>query len=598
MSETTRQDVNPAAGLGPTPEPAPSLDQDRDQPHRHWVRHGWGRWLWRNLTAMRTAVALLGLLALAAIPGSVLPQRGVSSDPAAVAGFTRDNPRLAPWLDALGLFNVYSAPWFAAIYLLLLVSMTGCVLPRCVKLWRAARADPPPAPRHLARMAEYDTWRHPDPAPAGSPRASHADLVLRTAAEELRRRRFRVAVTETEVRAEKGFTRELGNLVFHLSLLVLLFGVAVGRLWGFEGRVAVVEGAGFSNVTSQYDEFTPRALTDTDNLEPFSFTLDDFDATFETAPAKRGEPRSFAANVSYRPSPEADDARALVAPNKPLVVNGTKVFLTGHGYAPVVTVRDGRGETVFTGPVIFLPIDSSYASDGVVKAPDARPVQLGFEGFFLPTGAIGENGPFSAFPGPVNPQLFLTAWFGDLGMGQGEPQSVFTLEKRDLEQFRTATGQPFAKGLSPGDTMKLPNGRGSLTFESVSRFANFQIAHDPGKEVSLVAALLLLIGLTSSLTIRRRRIWVRVRQHDHNADDGGAPGGSGIGSSALHVECAGSPLTRRGAPADELSSLVKHLRGAGPRDSDERTAPRNTPKQTIQSTPGNHRDEPSKDGTT
>ena len=516
--------TGPASLAGPQRPPVPSTVS------RHGL--GWGRWAWRTLTSMRTALILLALLALAAIPGSVLPQRGVSSDPGAVIRFTRDNPTLAPWLDRLYLFEVYSSPWFAAIYLLLLVSMTGCVLPRCAGLWRASRAAPPSAPSNLARMPHHRSWR--------TTRSAHE--VLGQGAEELRRRGFRVRVDTDQVRAERGYLREVGNLVFHLSLLVLLFGVATGQLFGFEGRVALAERAGFSNVFSQYDEFSPKALTDVDNLEPFSFTLEDFRVAYETAAPKRGEPREFGAKVSYQAAPEAPTQQITVRPNHPLNVNETKVFLTGHGYAPRVTVRDGRGEVVFTGPVIFLPNDASYASDGVVKAPDARPTQLGFEGFFLPTGAMGPQGPYSAFPDALNPQLFLTVYTGDLGMAEGVPQSVFTLDKTGLEQVREG-GRPFARALGVGETMTLPQGQGSLTFDGVSRFANFQIAYDPGKEISLVAAILLLVGLTGSLMIRRRRIWLRTRTDE-------------TAGGATSVELAGMPLTRRGAPDGEIDDLA------------------------------------------
>lgn len=68
----------------------------------------------------------------------------------AVANFYREHADLAPWLDRLSLFNVYSAPWFAAVYVLLLVSMTGCVIPRCAQLWRELRSAPPQGPRHLS----------------------------------------------------------------------------------------------------------------------------------------------------------------------------------------------------------------------------------------------------------------------------------------------------------------------------------------------------------------------------------------------------------------------------------------------------------------
>lgn len=504
-------------------------------------RWGWGRWAWRTLTSMRTAIVLLGLLALAAVPGSLLPQRNVATDPNAVRVFTAEYPTLAPWLDRLGMFEVYASPWFAAIYLLLLVSMTGCVLPRCARLWRATRARPPATPRNLGRFPGYRTW-----ATDRSPTA-----VLSDAEQHLRDRGFRVHVVGSEVRAERGYLREFGNLVFHLSLLVLLVGVAVGRLFGFEGRIALAEGSGFANLQSQYDEFNPRPLTDVLGLEPFSFTLTDFNAKFETGPDKRGEPRHFSAELEYRVG-ASDPTPISVIPNRPLDVNETKVFLTGHGYAPRVTVRDGRGDKVFTGPVIFLPLDASYASDGVVKVPDARPTQLAFEGFFLPTAAFGPRGPYSAFPDALDPRLVLTAYTGDLGMSDGIPQSVYTLDKDNLEQVQSK-GQPFARSLAVGDVMELPNGAGSLTFDGVSRFANFQIAYDPGKEISLMAAVMLLAGLTASLTIRRRRIWLRVHPEP---------------TGTTKVEMATQSLARRDLPENELNDIVTALAGpdGAPRD--------------------------------
>lgn len=516
--------------------------------NRSNARAGWLRWIWRTLTAMRTAVVLLILLAVAAIPGSVLPQRGVSSDPGAVLAFQQDHPRLAPWLDRVGLFEVYSAPWFAAVYLLLLVSMFGCVIPRCWRLARSLRADPAPAPRNLARFPDYEVVETRQPP----------ELVLRTLAGQLRARRFRVAERAGEIHAERGYLREVGNLIFHLSLLVLLLGIALGKLFGFEGRVAVVEGAGFANLVSEYDEFTPSALTDLSRLEPFSFTLDDFEVRFETDGPTRGQPRKFEAEVSFTRGQDSTTASATVSPNHPLNVNETKVFLTGQGYAPEVTVRDGRGDVVFSGPVIFLPIDASYASDGVIKAPDAKPEQLGFEGLFLPTAAMDPvTGPYSAFPDAVRPRLLVTAFTGDLGLAGGDPQSVFTLDKSDLQQVKV-DGTPLARALAIGETMRLPANRGSITFDGVSRFANFQIAYDPGKQVSLVAAVLLLMGLTVSLFVRRRRVWVRV-----------APA---VAGATTRVEIAALPLTRRGVPPGELIDLSAAVAAAQSPDRDPRSS--------------------------
>ena len=517
------------------------------------------RWTWRTLTSMRTALVLLLLLALAAVPGSLLPQRGTS--PGDVARFTRENPTLAPVLERLSLFEVYSAPWFAAVYLLLLIAMTGCVVPRCRRLWVASRAQPGPAPARLDRFERVEATIGSYAVPAS---------LLSAAADQLRRRRYRVRVDPGagggSVSAETGFAREVGNLVFHASLLVLLYGVAVGHLYGFEGRVIVVEGAGFSNVRAQYDEFTGGPQVDTGALEPFSFTLQDFRATFEQDGPNRGAARSFEADLVVERDGRVRPVTVRV--NHPLEINGTKAFLTGHGYAPRFTVRDGAGAVAFQGPVVFLPEDGAFTSTGVIKVPDAAPAQLAFEGFFLPSAAIGEQGPISTFPAADRPFTLLTAWTGDLGLGRGAPQSVYTLDKSGLRQINV-DGAPLAKALAVGDTMELPDGAGSITFDGVSQFANFQLAHDPGRRISLLAAVLLLLGLTTSLLVRQRRVFVRLEPRD---------------GSGLLLVVAGSPRTRRGLPEGELAELTDAVlnRPVAPRSSDA--------DRTTQPTPGRDHD--------
>lgn len=501
---------------------------------------------------MRTAIILLALLAVAAIPGSLLPQRNVATDPAAVEGFALEHPTLAPWLDRFSLFDVYASPWFAAIYLFLLVSMMGCVLPRSAKLWRAVRAEPDPATRHMNRLEHHASWTSDRPC----------QELLDTAQRVLRKRRFRVSTAAGEVRSERGYVREVGNLMFHLSLLVLLVGVGAGRLFGFEGRVALAEGASFANVSSQYDAFTPSVWTNVDGLEPLSFTLDSFDAEFAYVGPNQGQPRKFDAALTYQAG-EDEPRQAAVSPNEPLVVNGTKFFLTGHGYAPLVTVRDGEGTVTYSGSVIFLPSDPNFTSDGVIKAPDAQPTQLAFEGLFLPTAATGKQGPFSSFPDTLNPRLILSAFTGDLGLNDGRPESIYMLDKSGLVPVVDADGTQLRQTLGIGQTLTLPDGQGSLTFDGVSRFANFQIAYDPGKEISLLAALMLLVGLTVSLTVGRRQVWVRVR------DQGGS----------TMVEVAGRSVTRRPAKRADIDALLIAL-AAPPSATAAPTTP--APKESVE----------------
>lgn len=471
------------AGL-PTEAPLPPLGTT-----------GFLRWLWRQLTSMRTALILLFLLALASIPGSFFPQRG--TNPLRVDQWLDENPTTGPVLDALGFFDVYAAPWFAAVYLLLFLSLIGCVLPRIAVHARALRTPPPPAPRRLDRLPAHASLRSTAPVAE----------VLERAERSLRARRWRVRTQPGEwVAAEKGYLRETGNLVFHLALIVVLIGIAVGGQFGWKGNVVVREGTGFSNTLTQYDAWGGGRFADPDDLAPFSFTLEDFRVDFERGEAQRGSPRLFEADLIYRSSPDAEPVATTIEVNEPLVADGAKVFLVGHGYAPHLVVRDRDGVVVFDDTVVFLPQDGNFTSTGVIKVPDA-PVPVGLTGLFLPTAALTEElGPHSTFPAPDYPAVFLSAFTGDLGLDSGAPQSVYTLDTSGMEQVGL-------ESLIPGDVWQIP-GVGSIEFTGFDRWASFQIAHDPGKEVALLAAVVAIIGLMLSLFIRRRRIWVRAKADD------------------------------------------------------------------------------------
>lgn len=454
------------------------------------------RWSWRQLTSMRTALLLLFLLAVAAVPGSVLPQRSV--DPAGVQRYFSDHPDLAPWLDRFSLFNVFAAPWFAAIYLLLFTSLAGCVLPRSWRHLRAVRGRPPAAPRHMSRLpftCRYETDLEPGE-------------VLSSARTELRRSWFRVEPGHDSVAAEKGFLRETGNLVFHLALLVLLFAAAAGQLFGYRGSILVTEGDGFANTISAYDSFQPGRFFDPAELPPFTFRLGEFRASYVESGPGRGQPESFDARVRYRSTPGGPDRGYPLEVNHPLVIGGTKVYLIGHGYAPTFRVLDGQGRPAFAGPVPFVPRDNrTLASSGVIKVPDAQPEQLGFVGFFTPTTAMSPRGPTSVFPAPRDPGVSLLAFRGDLGLDSGEPQPVFSLDTANLTRVK-------AQALDPGETMRLPDGLGSITFTGYREWVSLQVNSDPGKTWALLAALLAVAGLVISLGIRRRRVWVRARREE------------------------------------------------------------------------------------
>lgn len=438
------------------------------------------RYGWRQLTSMRTALILLMLLGIAAIPGSLIPQR--ITNPIAVRDFYINDPNMARWYDRFYLFDVYGSPWFSAIYILLFISLAGCVLPRSVEHFKAMRAAPPATPRHLSRMEFHQEF----------PASTDA---LERAADWFKQNRFRVRREGDSISAEKGYLRETGNLLFHLSLILILVGVSFGALFGMRGEAIINVGERFINVPTTYDSLSLGKLSNEKSLDLFEVKLDRFEAKYDP---RTNQPRDYTAWVIV--TENGKTTKKVLKVNKPLTFGSSRVYLQANGYSPVVTVRDSRGNVALQGPVPFLPQDGNLRSIGAIKVPDAVP-PVGFVGNFLPTNQRTETqGSISIFPELLDPKLLFSIWKGDLGLDSGVPQSVYRIDTENLQ--RIALGS-----VKPGETYTYPEG--SITLETVVPWVNLQVVKDPGKNYALLGGIVAVLGLLSSLYGRRRRIWVR-----------------------------------------------------------------------------------------
>ncbi|MCW6003044.1 cytochrome c biogenesis protein ResB [Micromonospora sp. CPCC 205371] len=489
---------------------------------------------WRQLTSMRTALILLFLLAIAAIPGSVLPQRGVNAQN--VDGYYAEHPTLAPILDRLGAFEVFASPWFSAIYLLLFASLVGCIVPRLRDHFRALRMAPPAVPARLDRLPQHTVL-------TGAPDAEGIAAVLR-------KRRWRVAVRGDTVSAEKGHLKETGNLLFHLALLAVLFGVAIGSWYGWHGNRLLVTGPdnAFCNTLQQYDESGLGARVDASDLPRFCLELTDFQAKF----LETGQPESFRATVRVD-----DSAPRSFSVNSPLRLDGANVYLLGHGYAPMIkyTDRYGRAQTTIAP---FLSVDGMLTSEGVAAFPDANvdpktgardsKLQVAFEGLYLPTAP--DTAPYtrSVFPAERSPALLLFAYRGNLGLDAGIPNSVYRLDQRQVASGRLARIGD-GKLLRVGEKWTLDDGT-TVEFLGTRQYATLSVRYDPGEKPVLASAAVGLLGLMLSLTGRRRRVFFRIT----------------TGRSTL-VEAGGLPRTDYAGFAEEFAQLVKSVED---RDSEGR----------------------------
>lgn len=260
--------------------------------------------------------------------------------------------------------------------------------------------------------------------------------------------------------------------------------------------------------------------------------------------------------MTYADGAYGKPKKTVIKVNDPLVVDGTKVYLNAHGYAPVVSVRDGRGKEVYKAAVPLLPLDNNVTSSGAIKVMDGyrdksgKKDQLGFQAFFVPTFAgNGKGTMFSQFPAADMPVLALNGYHGSLGVDSGLAQNVYQLDKSKMKEFKDSKGKQLKQRLLVGETMKLPDGAGSIKFEGIQEWASFQISEQPASGWALVGAIGAIAGLAGSLFIQRRRIWVRAVR-----------GADGV----TVVEMAGLGRSESAKLPEELADLAVTLNAAAP----------------------------------
>ncbi|MEV0948051.1 cytochrome c biogenesis protein ResB [Rhodococcus sp. NPDC049939] len=509
---------------------------------------------WRGLTSMRTALVLLFLLAIAAIPGALLPQRSLNESK--VNEYIANRPTLGPWMDKLELFDVFGSFWFTAIYVLLFVSLVGCILPRCVEHAKALRTRPVPAPRNLARLPHH-----------------HEDRVDETPEEVAGRLRSQLRGWRVETRdsghrgvrdgeitlsAEKGYLREFGNLAFHLSLVGLLVAVAAGKLLSYEGNVIVVanDGPGFCTTSpAVFDSFRAGNTQDGTGMTPLCIRVKDFTADY----LDNGQAEMFTSNIAYQAGSDLETntwREDQLQVNHPLRVEGDRVYLQGHGYAPTFTVTFPNGQTR-TETLQWQPDDAvTFLSSGAMRFdppggmypdPDERRKnQIAIEGLFAPTAFFNGDLLSSSFPEMNDPAVAIDIYKGDTGLDTGNPQSIFSLNTELINQGRLVKQERV--NLWPGESATLADGT-QVRFDGAVDFVNLQVSHDPAQQWVLVSSLTMMAGLLVSLLVKRRRIWARI----YPADAGD------LDQRRTVVELGGLARTDQAGWGDEFDRLCSHL---------------------------------------
>jgi cytochrome c biogenesis protein len=458
---------------------------------------------WRWLTRMRTALYLLGVLALMTVVATAVPQE--PNVPSTVGrwltGEEGPGAGVSQGLDAIGAFDVYGSAAFLALLMLLFISLTACLLPR-IKAWiRLVRFSKPPLVRHLGGQDEVSTFTT-DRSP---------DQVHEAAQGILAGRNWRVrshagdppeerTAKPAQVAGEKGlWSREGGSLVFHLSFYVLLAAIVLGQLLTFEGQRGLVEGEdGFRDTAVSYWSYNPGRWFDESDHAGWRLDLDAFNVDWVRDPlaAGAGQPTEFRSEVTVTPA-EGEPYQTEIDSNRPAMIDGMRVTQLDWGYAPRVVV-EVEGEVVYDGFVNATAADGGYFS-GAVKAPAADP-DIGLQLFFYPFAPEGDDGrpvPTGA-PWDEEPMLLFRQFRGDLQLGATQ-QTVNELDTAALE----SEGGAF---LRPGQSVEL--GGATISYPEHRRWVGYQVSSRPQIPGLLAGAGLLVAGLVPALYAYRRRLWV------------------------------------------------------------------------------------------
>lgn len=319
-------------------------------------------------SSMRLAVSLLSVVAVASVIGTVLRQNEPYNN-----YLNQFGPFWFPLFEKLGLYSVYSAAWFLAILLFLVVSTSLCLYrntPRMLREITLFREDLRESSFHnMAHRARFSLRRDGDvvAALARHLKASGYDLRLRPLGEG--------PGAATLIAAKAGLYRRVGYVLAHSAIVLICAGgladsefllrlqlllggkkPASGELlltdvpeqsrmpasnWSFRGNTLISEGRSSEvTVLNIRDGILVQEL-------PFRIALKKFHIEHYST----GAPRLFASDVVVTDKDSGQSFDARIEVNHPLVHKGVAVYQASFDDGGTLLKIDARSLLGGVAPV-------------------------------------------------------------------------------------------------------------------------------------------------------------------------------------------------------------------------------------------------------
>ena len=419
-------------------------------PTQRHPQRGFFQRIYRFLYSKYVGMMLILLTALLALLGAVISQAPPSakvSPEAWAAWLDQVRPRYGGWTDILGFlgfFNVFSSVWFVAVTILLAASIVACTTHRLPVLWRNAVHPKTGTTDALFRHARYSEERT---------LALPSDEALDIVTDELKKRRFRVLGERPGLYADRFRWGPFGTAIAHAAFVMILFGMLVSSVTGFESTLFVTVG----------DRVPVGHGTD------LELEVQGFEDTYYSD----GRPSDYVSDVVLYQGGEAVASEPELRVNMPLRYEGLKFHQTTFGVSADVTVLSPNGETIHDGGVPLL----ATTTDG--------------------TEVFGRI----TIPGEEAEIVVVVPASGQVSVNMRPGQAAFLLDQGPDNQVPNVVADQ-------GQEADLEDY--SVTFNRESKYTGLTVVRDHGAPWVWVGSILIVVGMTMTFGFKHRRIWARV----------------------------------------------------------------------------------------
>ena len=420
--------------------------------------------LWSFFSSVKLAIALLIIIAIVSILGTIIPQQ----EPAG-AFVSSLSPGMVSVFDKLQLFDIFHSIWFLSLLFLLSVNLIVCSLNRLPASWKRFRTISAPDERDIFRDLHANQVILTEEKLEGE--TERIGSLLKKRFKRVERKDTGEAIFLT---GEKGNFSYFGVYLIHVSVLIILAGVIIGFLLGFEAYVEVAEGESVDTVQMKRGK----------GLKKLDFTVrcDRFTIDYY----KDGTPKLYQSDLAFVRN-DSILYQSAVLVNHPATFEGSRFYQANYGKVPsgeaVIMLRKGREK-------------AQVINVGVGKE------------FDLP----GREGKATVTRMEENLMRMGPAVKINIATAKGNVQFwVF----QNIEQIESE---------NPGLTDHVPMFNPgvfapyvfSLAMMNTKYFTGLQVARDPGVPVVIAGSLLLVLGFMTVFFYAHRQVWIRLdRQGTH-----------------------------------------------------------------------------------